>query len=291
MELIAFSSRKSGGKTSCAMFFKEHGYTILNFADSLKELLCNIFEISYEFLENNKNNKNIQLNVTDEMISVISKETEISEMIIKETFKKENPKTIREYLQILGTEIIRKNKSEWHVQKLISKIKNSRGTDLKFCIADMRFLNEKQAIEKMGGECWYIIRPNFKDISNHESEVTLNWTHFDNIIINDDTYDALIEKCESDVKGNTRSKVNHGKTNLFLKIDYTSAYLAGYIFLDNSYIKNPFVLENYKLWKCSNKRYPDIFDLYKLSENDKYYVKQIWLKGMCDYMKNSTEKW
>ena len=296
--IISFSSRKSGGKTLCSTICDMHGYKVLNFADGLKELVCKILDISHLYLESLKNNHDNLFILSNELklndnnnddlikkidynkvVDIINNETKIDKYIIKEVFDKYNPKTIREYLQIIGTELIRNNIPQWHIDKLISKIKPGK----RYCIADTRFLNEKNTIEKLGGKCWFIIRPDknkYNDISNHVSETQLQWIDFgDNILINDSSINNLITHGK-----NPDNENYYKKTNLFLTINYKNAYLAGYIFLNSDFIKNPFIIENYKLWKCSNKVYPDI--LVNLSDIDRNYIRKIWLKGIYDYISN-----
>jgi hypothetical protein len=80
------------------------------------------------------------------------------------------------------------------------------------------------------------------------------------------------------------------KSKVFLEINYKNAYLAGYIFLKNNIKDNlsPFICENYKLWKCSNKRYPDIIDNDSkccLNQEMKTYYIKAWLKGLYDSLR------
>lgn len=281
-KIIGFSSRKSSGKTMCTSILQQYGYIPLNFADGLKNMICIILNLSPDDLENKKNDHQLFFNIDYNAIDYIHTQTYIAREHIEKTLNLFQPKTIREYLQIIGTELIRKYNPNWHIESLLSKIDPSK----KYCIGDVRFLNEKNAIEKLGGKCFFIIRPfknNYYDISNHSSEIELNWTQFNDecILINDSTVNNLI------IYGKTpENEKYYKKTNLFLTVNYKSAYLAGYLFLMNinKFTKNPFILENYKLWKCSNHSFPDI--LHTLSSEQQSYFKKIWLKGICDYIFN-----
>lgn len=286
MTIVGFSSRKSGGKTLCSTISQKYGYIPINFADSLKNMICHILDISIDYLENHKNNPEIVFNINSKkmetIIEYIHKETDINKEYIRKTLTKKNQLTIREYLQIIGTDLIRKYNPNWHIQKLISKMIPGKN----YVIGDVRFLNEKMIIEQLGGKCYYIIRPfknNYEDISNHISEVELNWTMFEpkHILINDSTIDNLL------LHGKNPDNQKHYKmTKLFIDVNYKSAYLAGYIFLNKTFIKNPFLLENYKYWKCSNKSFPDI--LQNLPQAKQEYFKKIWIQGIYDYL--STNK-
>lgn len=284
--IIGFSSRKSSGKTMCTCILEQYGYTTLNFADGLKKIICVILNLSLNELENKKNDHQLSFDINHNGIDYIHTQTNIDKEHIETTLNQFHPKTIREYMQIIGTELIRKYNPNWHIQTLLSKIEPNK----KYCIGDVRFLNEKQAIENLGGKCLFIIRPsknNYHDISNHISETQLNWTFFDDhcILINDSTINNLI------IYGKTpENEKYYKKTSLFLTVNYKNAYLAGYLFLTNlnEFTKNPFLLENYKLWKCSNHSFPDIFQTLPL-EKQKHFRK-IWLNGIYDYIFNHKIK-
>lgn len=281
-KIIGFSSRKSSGKTMCTSILHQYGYTPLNFADGLKNIICVILNLSIDELENKKNDHQLLFKINSNAYDFIHTQTCISKENIEKTFNQFQPKTIREYMQILGTELIRKYNPNWHIESLLSKIQPGK----KYCIGDVRFLNEKIAIENLGGKCFFIIRPfknNYYDISNHVSETELNWTYFNDrcILINDSTINNLI------TYGKTpENEKYYKKTLLFLTVNHKSAYLAGYLFLMNlnNFTKNPFILENYKLWKCSNHSFPDI--LQSLPYEKQLHFKKIWLKGICDYIFN-----
>lgn len=179
--LIAFSGRKKSGKTELAKTLLQFDYTIINFADELKKLVCNCLNISPEFLEKNKDKSNTYF--LDNKINYISKEIEIHIDILKDYINNKQFNSIREILQTLGTDIIRNHNPDWHVNKIKQLILNDNNK--RFCIGDCRFPNEKKMIEDLGGICWFIIRPNNLDYSNHISETSLTWKDFgDNIIIN-----------------------------------------------------------------------------------------------------------
>ena len=57
----------------------------------------------------------------------------------------------------------------WH----INKIKEMINPDKKYVIEDVRFPNEKEMIEELGGENWFVVRPQLSNISHHISEESL----------------------------------------------------------------------------------------------------------------------
>jgi hypothetical protein len=62
-----------------------------------------------------------------------------------------------------------------------------------WCITDMRFPNEKEAVKEKGGITIKVVRPGTV-IGNHPSETALDDAEFDYEIINDGTIEDLIEK-------------------------------------------------------------------------------------------------
>jgi hypothetical protein len=328
--VVSFSGRKSSGKSECANYLQKKKFIILNFADALKEVISKVLRITMYDLEIYKNRSNIVFTLNNEQYKELSIKLEIPyEDIYNVISHYETPNhisgtyTIRELLQIIGTDLIRKKNPDWHVQKLKQKIDLSSGNN--YCIADTRFLNEKKFIESINGILFFIIRPDKNvDVSNHISETQLNWTHFSRnciseyeslpledrtrlnnyIIVNNkipigmfnqvDYYlynylhpNLLLQTFDNNDNYKYREQL---KSKLFLEINYKNAYLAGYIFLKNNIKDNlsPFIYENYKLWKCSNKRYPDIIDNDSkccLNQEMKIYYIKAWLKGLYDSLR------
>ena len=112
--------------------------------------------------------------------------------------------TIRDVLQILGTDLLRKGFNEnIHVAATLGSIKK----DEKVIITDTRFENELEAVKKRGGITIRVNR-NFegkwidkqewdlhtKGIVPHESETALDNSTFDYEILNDGTISELIDK-------------------------------------------------------------------------------------------------
>ena len=297
--LIAFAGRKSSGKSECALLLEQKGYIIINFADALKELVIKLLNITSEELEIKKNK--MEIYVLDEhqcewvSNQICADKNEVNNLLLCKKL------TIRQLLQIIGTDLIRVYNPQWHIQNLTTKMNTIKenspnANNIKFCIPDLRFLNEKQFIENLNGTCYVIIRPYATNvtISNHVSETQLNWSYFgNNIIINDGDKTQLLNKINNQIinrECNYKPNLYFLKTKLFLQVNTKNAYLAGVVFL-NDKLKtpglptslSPFVIENYKLWHCSNKRYPDIIDKILDKQEREYYIK-IWLKGIFYYL-------
>ena len=119
--------------------------------------------------------------------------------------------TIRDVLQILGTDLLRKGFNEnIHVAATLGSIKK----DEKVIITDTRFENELEAVKKRGGitirvnrtystqkiyiqgeECNGISREDFEKVRlQHPSETALDNAEFDYVIDNNGTISDLIDK-------------------------------------------------------------------------------------------------
>ena len=193
-KILSFSGRKRSGKTELAKVCIKYNYELINFADSLKELICNSLEITREYLEEYKDTivENKYRYNLSKKIKYIANETNISEELVS-NFLSIPFNSIRQILQTIGTDIIKRNNSSWHINKIKEKILNN--PDKYYCIGDTRFTDEKKMIEELNGECWFIIRPNMFEISNHSSEINLKWADFgDNIIFNNINKEMLIQK-------------------------------------------------------------------------------------------------
>lgn len=311
--IVSISGRKSSGKSACASELEKIGYSILNVADALKELIRKILFISKETLEENKNNPDLVFTLNNFQVYLISTELGIHHETIQSVLFVHSKLTIRLLLQLIGTELIRTFNPNWHLEKLKENIQQLQLTDqnCKICIPDVRFINELEFIKnELKGDSYYIIRqlrqlrPQSNSqlqtqepgISNHVSETELNWTHFgNNVIMNDCTLEQLMNKLVSCNSCNQltelEDKLGFLKSKLFLHVDFRNVYLAGKLFLNIKAKESltPFINENYKLWYCSNKRYPDILENMNDEQLKAKYIR-LWLKGMFDFMVQSSNK-
>jgi hypothetical protein len=312
--IISFSGRQHSGKTLLANICQNNGYKIMYFADELKELICFVLNIKRGFLELNKDVIQSYEIIKNINYSELSSLLEIKEDILKQELQNKTFNSIRSAMQFMGTDLIRKYNPNWHVKQISKKIMKGQ----KYCFGDCRFINEKEFVESIGGECWFIIRPNIdiKYLSNHKSETECNWTIFrDKIIINymDDNF---VNQWQEYLK--SRKIMEFEKSNVLLNIDkeidyYVIGFLQSYLFKDNNFtfqfrdknhieflkkyfnnlinfqiindnliegiIDNPFIIENIKRW-INGYIIPEF-----KSEND---LKQ-FIKGMLDCFPRTSD--
>lgn len=188
--IIAFAGRKRSGKGMLALGVKEYypNTEIIAVADNLKQLCCKLLNIDYNKLNKMKDDGTIFCQICDDVwVDIIHKETNIDKDIIKAEIGGRTFSSVRQMLQIIGTNLIRKYYPDWHIDKTIERIKTILQEDKNVVVDDVRFPNEKKKIEELGGLVYFVIRPNWWDISNHPSETALKYSDFDNkrVIIND----------------------------------------------------------------------------------------------------------
>ena len=195
--IIAFAGRKRSGKGMLAKGMREYSpnVVIVVVADSLKFLCCKLLNRTYDELNQMKDDgTTFEAKVDDYWVSTIKHEVKISDNIIRNEIGGRVFTNVREVLQIIGTDLIRKYSPDWHIDKTIERIK-SYGDDKIVVVEDVRFPNEKRRIEEIGGDVYFIIRPNYWDVSNHPSEKALKYTDFNDnrIIINEYSKEQMIE--------------------------------------------------------------------------------------------------
>lgn len=196
-KIIAFAGRKRSGKGMLAKGMREYSpnVVIIAVADSLKFLCCKLLNRTYDELNQMKDDgTTFEVKADDYWVSTIKHEVKISDNIIRNEIGGRVFTNVREVLQIIGTDLIRKYSPDWHIDKTIERI-NSYGDDKIVVVEDVRFPNEKRRIEEIGGDVYFIIRPNYWDVSNHPSEKALKYTDFNDnrIIINEYSKEQMIE--------------------------------------------------------------------------------------------------
>lgn len=271
--IFSFSGRKQSGKTELSKICKEYGYEIINFADPMKNLICQIFKISRQELEDKKDNLQY-IKLTYDNLSYLVENTGIPIEIYKNNKTEFN--SIREIMQTLGTDILRKHNPEWHISKIKEYINTGLNKNKKYCFGDTRFINEKEFLESLGAECWFIIRPNNFNISNHISETELSWYDFNrNILINFNLESTIIK---------WRKYINlHFNENIDIKkeiLNETNLKIIRnkLIYLLNNYDINELPLKKNQInWLCNKLL------IYKSNDLNEYIFKDLTIQNSYLY--------
>ena len=194
--IIGICGRMKSGKSELAKICEDHGYYKMSFAAPLKYLCSNILNITFNKLNELKNNgTDINFTFTEYACKKISSRTDIPLETVLEICNGKHIQTVRDMLQFIGTDVIRKYNPNWHVNEIKKDIKYSCLDN--FVIDDVRFQNEKKMIEDIGGDCWFVTRTTLDNVSNHESETSITWKQcYNKVIINDSTLHAMLFKWE-----------------------------------------------------------------------------------------------
>jgi hypothetical protein len=152
-------------------------------------------DISLDELNRAKAEKyNIGVTIGKDMCEILADETGIPLETVTKTCEGVVIKDVRHMLQFIGTDLIRKYNTNWHVDRIREMIDK----DKNYVLDDVRFPNEKALIEELGGDCWFITRTTLDNISNHESETSITWNDcWNKIIVNDSTLPILQFKWET----------------------------------------------------------------------------------------------
>jgi hypothetical protein len=193
--VLGLAGRMRSGKTELAKVCENYGYEKLYFALPLKRLCAELLDISIDELNRLKaDREEIGVMIGEDLCRIISEETEIPLDIVKRTCEGVVIKDVRHMLQFIGTDLIRKYNTNWHVDRIREMIDKNKN----YVIDDVRFPNEKALIEELGGDCWFVIRTTLDNISNHESETSITWNDcWNKVIINDTTLPNLLFKWET----------------------------------------------------------------------------------------------
>jgi dephospho-CoA kinase len=222
--IIGINGKIGSGKDTVGNLIKnincENNWEIKKFATKVKEIATLITSIPIEKFED-QDFKNTFLDthwnkeVFENKTSLDKNNNAYNKSIVK-------PMTVREMLQIIGTDALRNNlhPDTW-VNALMcyyipllnyNNLKEAVGEMIwgeetgqvaniqypNWIITDMRFPNEMQAVKANGGITIRVVRPSDKEIplDLHPSETALDDAEFDYEIVNDGTIEDLKEKVE-----------------------------------------------------------------------------------------------
>ncbi len=170
MKLIGIAGRRRSGKDTAALALVEQDYTLIRFADPLKNMIRTLL-----------GNAALTMGDIERIIEGDQKETPLQLLC---------GKTARYAMQTLGTEWGRSLIGEdvW-IRIALSRASGLNGV----VIPDVRFKNEADAIHKAGGKIIKIIRPNLQQSSadSHVSEQEIDEIAGDITLVNNATIAGL----------------------------------------------------------------------------------------------------
>ncbi len=179
-----------------------------NFADSLKEICVNLFNIPYECVYGTDEQKNTLIPhlLWENMPGVTTEKTPqdavdcdqaeslrvyYEKVLSSVIYHEPGPMAAREFMQFLGTDIMRKIYEPIWVNNCLNRIKSDSPPIA--VIGDCRFVNEIEAVKNAGGKVVRLTR-NISN-NNHKSEIDAdNYEGFDLVI--DNSQMTIDESCE-----------------------------------------------------------------------------------------------
>ena len=176
--IVAISGYAGSGKDTVANIIcaNDESFKIKKFADKLKKIASILTSIHPDRFE-------------EQEFKHTYMPSEWKQKRLVDGEYKDSNMTVREFLQMLGTEAVRQGLHEntW-VNALFSDYKKGDN----WVITDCRFPNEFKEVKRRGGVTVYISRPEVRPVNGHSSEVALEGYDFDYVIPNDTTIESLV---------------------------------------------------------------------------------------------------
>jgi hypothetical protein len=174
-KLISLSGRKGSGKDTVfkelCKKFPQYTFKRLAWGDALKKEVHDIFGIPMDLLhadEETKNNTETQVNVglfLEQAKEIVPWKKWFTAFGFSNGYL-----TVREVLQLWGTDVRRTQDPEYWVKKIVGRIDTHPNPSDILVITDTRFENELDAIHARNGLSIWIDRHSLKEQDTHESE-------------------------------------------------------------------------------------------------------------------------
>lgn len=269
--IIGLAGRMGGGKTLLSSMLLERNFTKIAFADYFKSKLAEVYDIDLSLFKDplSKNevlnspiiwNKNYALK--------LFQLCDIKDFSLP--IKDQKFYSRRDLMQYVGSDVLRAYDEDFHINKTM----NSLSKDKDYIFDDFRFLNELNAIKKLSGKVFYILRPSNTKISNHISETSINWSDCDYRIVNNSSIDSFKDTFFNfiDIVDNASQKDKLTKINQsLLKNNYNLELVSDEFNVTVKTIKK--WSDKYLL--NLNKFYYDKFSFLKPNSRAAYYAGQL----------------
>jgi hypothetical protein len=197
--IIAISGKKLSGKDTAALgLIERHKFVRISFADKLKDICSKVFNIPREDLDDpikkeasftrpiliGHNHIYMLLDILEDDGFFIS---ENSYRAISHEFINKQLNSLRQLMQVVGTDIIRNYVDNEVWLKYLKKTMDKTNSD-NFVIADARLRNEREFLKSLGAILILIKRNGLVSTDTHSSENDLG---------NESDYDVVIDNNKS----------------------------------------------------------------------------------------------
>jgi hypothetical protein len=189
MMIVAIAGRKSAGKTTLANVLLQQGFVKISFATKLKELLSHL----YGWDKGDLSDPQIKEKRLSQTANWDEGTCHRLSSLVNESIKFDKPmifETMRQAMQHIGTDVLRKHDPDFHVKATISALRE----DTDYVCDDVRFPNEIAAFRKCNALCIYILRPSVLEYSNHASEISVTRHDCDYVFLNNVSIETLTNK-------------------------------------------------------------------------------------------------
>ncbi len=209
--IIALCGEKGVGKdTAAERLIEEFGFRRVSFADSLRFICSEAFDVDYELFSNARQKEMkfdtafiLDKSYSSSLIDSIEKEAayynislNYDKQALKEFILNKKFTTPREILQFVGTEVVRDriNPDFW-ILVAEAIIKNS--VQKRIVITDCRFKNERLMLKNSLGAHLLRLKRASSNKSTHVSENSLGSDkEYDKVILNNQSIDQVQKKIE-----------------------------------------------------------------------------------------------
>jgi hypothetical protein len=201
--IVSFSGVKFSGKDTAAEgLIRSHKFKRLGLADKLKDICSTVFNIPRVHMDDPTMKEapfTIPVSVSPihihELLSIISRDGYDFEFhstyeLLCKNFMGRNLTSIREVLQVVGTDVCRNYIKDDIWLQYCKTIITTHDGDL--VITDARFQNERDFLAQLGAVMILVVRPGFDNKSAHISENQLGTAEdYDVVVTNEGTVTAL----------------------------------------------------------------------------------------------------
>lgn len=186
---VCLCGRKQSGKSTLAEILIDKGFEHISFANPLKQYLSELFgiELSAFYDPIIKEQPFAHPVVWDEerckkLSAIVGEPIEFDSIC--------ELRSIRHMMQYIGTDVLRKHDQDFHIKRFIQMIDETKN----YVCDDVRFVGEYEAVKRIGAICVFVFRPGWFEYSNHQSEIDINWSMFDYVLINDTSKEQMVNK-------------------------------------------------------------------------------------------------
>lgn len=195
--IIGLTGAAGSGKDSVAdILVREHGFRRIAFADALYEEVSTAFNVPIEFLKNRetKEKPSARLSLGHCMDDKFA-------MLVRQIKHRGNrpighasiPYSPRQILQWWGTDYRRAQRETYWIDKVRAQLLCPYGGAMEqdWVITDVRFQNEADLVQELGGQLGLVLRPGVEPVADHDSEEFWKTCSPDVVIQNDGTLAGL----------------------------------------------------------------------------------------------------